>query len=79
MYSELLNVEKSEADDLLNAAYCHWFGGRIDDAAYMFRQYAQTDGVTFDAATEFLTNEAAMIRSHGVSDVEMRLMADMLL
>lgn len=79
MYSELLNVEKPEADDLLNAAYCHWFGGRIDDAAYMFRQYAQTDGVTFDAATEFLTNEAAMIRSHGVSDVEVRLMADMLL
>lgn len=79
IYDNLLDTEKPEADDILNAAYCRWFQGRIDGAAHLFMEYAKASGVKFDAQTEFFTNEATMIRSHGVSDVEMQLMAGILL
>ena len=79
IYDSLLSApEVSVADDLLNYGYCLWFSGAVSQAAATFRHYACQDGVTFDATKEFFETEASFIHDHNVSEVEMRLMADLL-
>ena len=78
IYDRLLKEEPPVADDLLNAAYCHWFCRQVGMAVRLFRRYAKADGVTFDAQAEF-QREASMIARHGVEPIELQLMADLLL
>ena len=78
IYTTLLSAEDSAADDLLNYGYCLWFNGEVSQAADSFRNYASQDGITFDAVKEFLGTEADFIREHGISEVEVRLMIDLL-
>ena len=78
IYAALLAAETPVADDLLNYGYCLWFSGAVSQAAETFRRYARQDGVSFDAVKEFFCTEAALISSHGISEVEVRLMADLL-
>lgn len=78
IYTALVSVEAPVADDLLNYGYCLWFSKAVPQAAEAFRRYADQDGVTFDAVKEFFETEAEVIRSHGVSDVEVWLMIDLL-
>ena len=78
IYDNLLAASESEADDLLNAAYCHWFSRQAGMAVQLFRRYSKQDSVKFDAVAEF-EREADMIASHGVSRVEVQLMIDLLL
>ena len=77
-YDELLSADPVQADDLLNAAYCHWFGRDIQGAVALFRRYAQTEGVKFDPAHEFYDRERQLLSRHAISDVEVRLMTDTL-
>ena len=77
-YDELLSADPVQADDLLNAAYCHWFGRDIQGAVALFRRYAQTEGVKFDPAHEFYDREQQLLSRHAISDVEVRLMTDTL-
>lgn len=79
IYTALLSAETPVADDLLNYGYCLWFSKAVTQAADAFRRYAQQDGVTFDAVKEFFGTEAGTIRDHGISEVEVRLMIDLLL
>ena len=79
IYTALLSVDTPIADDLLNYGYCLWFSGAVPQAASAFRRYAQQDGITFDAIKEFFGTEADFIRNHGISEVEVRLMIDLLL
>ena len=78
IYTTLLSAEEFVADDLLNYGYCLWFCGSVPQAADVFRRYAQQDGVTFDAVREFFSTEADFIRYHGISEVEVWLMVDLL-
>ena len=77
-YEVLQNTDKPQPDDLLNAAYCHWFSRDVKGAVALFRRYAQSEGVEFDAAKEFLLRESRLLARHGISDVEVRLMTDTL-
>lgn len=78
IYDSLLCSETFVAADLLNYGYCLWFSGAVSQAIDVFRRYACQDGVTFDAMKEFLETEANFIRAHHVSEVEVRLMIDLL-
>ena len=78
IYQSLLDTESPASDDLLNYAYCQWFSGDVTHAAELLRRYARHDGVSFDAAREFFGTESDFISDHGVSDVEVRLMIDLL-
>ena len=79
IYTTLLSADTPVADNLLNYAYCLWFSGSVSQAAATFRRYAQQDGITFDATKEFFGAESDFIRSHGISEVEIRLMIDLLI
>ena len=76
-YQQLIAIEVPIADDILNYGYCLWFARSVEQAADMFRRYAGLEGVSFDARREFAT-EADVISQHGVSDVEVQLMVDLL-
>lgn len=78
LYEELLKVENSEVDDILNAAYQRWFAGNKSGALELFRRYAKASGGTFNAKQEFLSAETDMLCEHGINDVDARLMAGML-
>lgn len=78
LYQQLLAVDSPESGDLLNHAYCLWFSGDVAGAVDAFSRYARLDGVSFNAAEEFLQTEARFISAHGVGDVEVRLMIDVL-
>lgn len=78
LYSQLLDDEKPVGDDLLNAGLCRWLNSDVIGAAELFRQYAATCGENgFDAEAEF-RREEALLRRHGIGDVEIRLMVDAL-
>ena len=76
-YEELLTTEKPADDDFLNYGYCLWFARSVQQAADMFRRYANQEGVDFEPSREFAT-EAAIIRQHGISAIEVQLMTDLL-
>ena len=76
IYGELISQETLQTDDLLNAAYCHWFSGAVAQAIELFRRYDGLSEGNFNAVKEFLGNEASMIREHGIDDIEVRLMID---
>lgn len=76
-YEELLTTEKPADDDFLNYGYCLWFARSVQKAADMFRRYANQEGVDFEPSREFAT-EAAIIRQHGISAIEVQLMTDLL-
>ncbi len=79
IYETLVGADSVVADDLLNAAYCQWFSGNVTTAVGLFRRYGKADGVTFDPADAFLNSEAKTLSSHGISEVEAHLMADLLI
>ena len=79
LYDELLSVEQPAADDIQNAAYYRWFSGDVIGALELFRRYGKCEGVAFDATREFFVDEAGLLREHGISEVDARLMAGMLL
>lgn len=79
MYDSLLSTPEPSGEDLLNAAYCHWFGGDVTGAVNLFRQYGKCEGVSFDPYREFFTVESSMIADHGIGETEVRLMSDLLL
>ena len=78
IYDRLLKSDRPAPGDMLNAAYCHWFQRHVALATKLFRQYAAQEGVHFDAEHEFMTTESVLLRTHGVSTVEIRLMIDQL-
>ena len=78
IYTTLLAADIFAGDDLLNYGYCLWFSGAVAQAADAFRRYVRQEGVAFDVTKEFLETEADLICSHGISEVEARLMIDLL-
>ena len=78
IYNTLLSAEEPAADDFLNYGYCLWFSKAVPQAADAFRRYARQDGISFDATKEFLGTEADFISDHGISEVEVRLMIELL-
>jgi tetratricopeptide (TPR) repeat protein len=81
MYSQLLDGVQPEGDDLLNYGLCQWLMGDIVGAAGLFKQYADSmagGDAPFDAAQTFFHQEVELLHRHGISDVEIRLMIDLL-
>lgn len=71
-YARLLSREKSNADDKLNAGYCKWFMGRIEEAAALFGAFIAAAPRT-SLATAF-DEDSDMLHRHGISDTDITLM-----
>jgi tetratricopeptide (TPR) repeat protein len=78
IYNKLLPADHPVTDDLLNYGYCLWFSGDVTSAIGMFRQYVSDSDADLDMSKEFMTNEHRLLASHGIGDIEIRLMLDAL-
>jgi len=76
-YQQLLSIEKPSGDDYLNYGYCLWFARSVQEAVKMFRCYAEGETGKTDFSREFAA-EAEFIAQHGISNVEVQLMTDLL-
>ena len=71
-YDRVLKREKSNADDKLNAGYCKWFMGNIEEAAALFEDFIAAAPAT-SLATAF-AEDSDMLHRHGISDTDLKLM-----
>ena len=76
-YEQLVSTDAPGVDDYLNYGYCLWFARSVQEAAMMFRCYAEKLKGKADFSREFAA-EAEFIVQHGIGDVERQLMIDLL-
>lgn len=79
LYEKLLQNEAKAPEDYLNAAYCSWFGGNIQNAVRLFSEYRETLGDA-DLPSDWLSREfekdILMLETNSIKPVDMMLMAD---
>ena len=79
VYEQLLALDQPAPDDILNCGFCFWFSGNVANAVQFFRQYMSSRDTGFSKMeTIILQSEYDIIRQHGISDVEIHLMLDIL-
>lgn len=87
LYAEIIADESASAVDYLNAGYSSWFDKRIEDAAQQFADYllklkkdsadaATENNLSSNALLEKFQEDLLLLAKYGISEVEMRLMAD---
>ena len=80
LYCKILDTGHPQPADMLNYGYCLWLSRDIVTAIGMFRQFmacTQNDG--FNLYEELMGNERRLLASKGITDTEIRLMADAVL
>lgn len=83
-YEKLLSIPNPLDDDYLNAGYCQWILGKIENALSLFRKYkdliAKKKNVLIDKddINYHFTNDIDVLHAHGISDIDVMLMEDML-
>lgn len=78
-YNRLLKSDDAETGDRLNAGYCQWLKGNIAEAANHFKAFIKSNSTnceSCDISKEF-DNDRQFLSSHGISDIDMQLMADL--
>ena len=78
-YNRLQNCDDIETGDWLNAGYCQWLKGDITEAVRLFKKFLDSKGPKDrhrDITDEF-ANDKDFLTEHGISHVDIMLMADM--
>ena len=87
LYAEIIADESASAVDYLNAGYSSWFDKQIEEAAQQFADYllklkkdsadaAKENNLSSNALLEEFQEDLLLLAKYGISEVEMRLMAD---
>ena len=87
LYAEIIADESASAVDYLNAGYSSWFDKRVGEAAQRFADYllklkkdsadaATVDNQSSNVLLEKFQEDLLLLAKYGISEVEMRLMAD---
>ncbi|MBB1551685.1 MAG: tetratricopeptide repeat protein [Prevotella sp.] len=87
LYAEIIADESASAVDYLNAGYSLWFDKRVEEAAERFADYllklkrdsadaAKENNLSSNALLEKFQEDLLLLAKYGISEVEMRLMAD---
>lgn len=79
-YNRLLKSEEVETGDRLNAGYCQWLMGNIPAAVSLFKDFIKASGPDtpkYNLSRE-LENDHAFLTKHGISETDLRLMADLI-
>ena len=76
IYDRLLGKEVPDTDDYLNDGLRLWIEGQITKAAARFKETKRLRDGAFDAEKEFFVEAADLLKRHGISDVEIRLMVE---
>lgn len=81
-YDKLLKHTEPDADDYLNAGYCKWMLGKIDEALALFRTFNQKapDNRSEDLDENLerqMQQDAKFLHSRGFTDTDIKLMCDL--
>ena len=78
-YKRLLDLSRPMPEDFLNAGYCYWFAGKIEEAIRLFRSFLEhsEEGQKPDISQEF-EKDKDILQANGISDFEANLMTDIL-
>ena len=79
IYDSILAKPKHEAMDSLNAGYCKWFAGKVEEAVALFHDFARKAESEKDLATlmrEAFENDKALLDEYGIRNADKSIMAD---
>ena len=82
-YQRLLSMENPSAEDCLNAGYCKWINGEVDQALALFRRYTElrrrTSGDSHEDIdmAEVFQRDSVMLMTNGLTSSALLIMADM--
>jgi tetratricopeptide (TPR) repeat protein len=77
IYESLLSSAARQPSDYLYYGYCLWFQKAMADAVKHFRLFlAEQTEDGFSIADEFWHSEYQLLRSHGIDDIDIRIMLD---
>lgn len=82
LYDEILDADQKSAADYLNAGYCRWFQGNLQEAVDLFRLYIKKAGEQLhkDKHVSFmlkLNEDASLLDAYGIPQVDRRIVAGM--
>ena len=79
IYDTLLSGDENNAADYLNAGYCRWFEGRVEQAVELFRRYRKQLGTNAQKhpLSEDFESDADLLKSNGIGRIEMMLIDDL--
>lgn len=75
-YNQLMQQPETAPNNLLNSGLCQWLMGNVSAAAELFRRYIACGKNGQEKELSF-QEEADLLRRHNISDVEIRLMMDL--
>ncbi|MBR5656367.1 MAG: tetratricopeptide repeat protein [Prevotella sp.] len=81
IYDTLLGMKKNEPMDYLNAGYCKWFAGKIEEAVGLFHRYTSADNSEKNATTliqEAFNNDKTLLDDYEVSTADKAIMSDLI-
>lgn len=85
MYLKLSDADKTEPDDYVNHGFCKWFAGKHREAARLFARYLKSkyknstaDYYRERAEKDIIESEKGFITSHGIGDIDIQLMSDLI-
>ena len=79
IYDSILAQPKHEAMDCLNAGYCKWFAGKVNEAVTLFHEFVGKVDNEKDVATlmrEAFGNDKALLHLYEIKNADMAIMAD---
>lgn len=76
-YRRITKSSEAENGDWLNAGYCQWFLGNINEAVAMFKTFISFQGknTSSNIYDEFI-NDRSFLLSHGIDEIDILLMTD---
>ena len=76
LYERILTTDVPQAEDYLNAGYCHWINGEKQQAIGKFKTFIQRSGGDSDTLlSEFKKDKQALL-ANSISEYEMNMMSD---
>lgn len=78
-YNRLMNSDEAENGDWLNAGYCQWFMGNTSEAAMLFKTFMKKcKDAKCNSIDDDFSNDMDILADHGISKIDIQLMADLL-
>lgn len=73
LYEELTKIDMT-LENFVNAGYCQWAVGKVDEAASYFRQWMKIGEKTEDDLLDTFIEDCEVLRKYGISEVDELLM-----
>ncbi|MBR1463096.1 MAG: tetratricopeptide repeat protein [Prevotella sp.] len=78
MYDKVLDAEKKQPSDYLNAGYCQWLAGRLSKAVAFFASFlSEKHAESTSVLEEEMKNDHDFLTEHGLKDTDIQLMCDL--